>query len=156
MRGRPPIPIEERFWKYVFPEPNSGCWLWTASLDSKGYGQIGKDRGGLTRAHQVSYRIHKGAVPAGLEIDHLCRVRNCVNPDHLEAVTRRENIRRGVSLVAERMRQTHCIRGHPFDEKNTHFTKQGWRQCRKCHSKYVIKAKQLKRAKLREQKQPNL
>ena len=77
---------EERFWNRVSVNVDTGCWEWTGSLAQKGYGVIfygGKPEG----AHRVSYEMRYGKIPVGLELDHLCRVRNCVNPDHLEAVT---------------------------------------------------------------------
>jgi hypothetical protein len=75
------------------PEPNSGCWLWLLAIDSSGYGR-GEFVGKKDRAHRLSYQAFKGAIPDGLTIDHLCRNKCCVNPDHLDAVTLTENIRR--------------------------------------------------------------
>jgi len=82
--------VRERFFDKVSPEPNSGCWLWDATGDEKGYGflKIGNRH---HRAHRVSYQLHKGPIPKGMVVDHLCSVRCCVNPDHLEAVSHREN-----------------------------------------------------------------
>jgi hypothetical protein len=77
----------------------NGCWLWTGSLNNKGYAQLGV-AGRVRSAHRVAYELFKGAIPDGLQIDHLCRVRQCVNPDHLEAVTQSVNIRRGVAARA--------------------------------------------------------
>ena len=99
-----------RFWAKAIPEPNSGCWLWTGARDPKGYGLCRFPLGDaviLQRAHRVVYQIERGAIPVGLEIDHLCRNPSCVNPDHLEPVTRRENTLRGNSpkLSAERMKR---------------------------------------------------
>jgi hypothetical protein len=97
----------------------SDCVLWAGSVSPEGYGYVnGKPRGKLY-AHRLAYeRIH-GPIPVGLEIDHLCRVRHCVNPDHLEAVTRRENQLRGFGLSGVAARRTHCPKGHPYDEANT-------------------------------------
>jgi hypothetical protein len=125
----------ERFWKRVFPEPNTGCWLWDGPLN-KGYGalRVGTVRAGDRRrveAHKFSYELHKGPVPAGLEIDHLCRVRCCVNPDHLEAVTHRENIRRGNTFAAKNAAKTHCLRGHDLAVEG-YVRWDGRRQCRAC------------------------
>ncbi len=124
MKGPVPRSVEERFWQYVSPEPMSGCWLWTGGLNSAGYGQISLRGAGMECAHRVSYRIHKGPVPMYLEINHRCMVRSCVNPDHLEAVTHRENMRYGNGPAACRARQTHCKYGHLFDDKNTYQTNQ--------------------------------
>ncbi len=92
--------IIERLLSHVSPEPNCGCWLWTASLDTKGYGQINIGSGAVKTimacAHRQMYIAIKGAIPEGLELDHLCRVRCCVNPDHLEPVTAAENIHRSI------------------------------------------------------------
>ena len=85
-------PLEERMWRFIVPEPMSGCWLWTGTR-SGGYGRIGAGgRTGVTLwAHRVVYEALRGPIPAGLTIDHLCRLRICVNPWHLEPVTRQEN-----------------------------------------------------------------
>lgn len=83
-----------RFWARV--ERSDSCWLWTGSTTKAGYGMFGAGRRGMGNlyAHRYSYEWAKGPIPAGLHIDHLCRVRNCVNPAHLEAVTQGENNRR--------------------------------------------------------------
>lgn len=82
---------EERFWLKV--DKTQTCWLWTARLDKDGYGQFQRN-GDAQRAHRIAYEWEHGPVPAGLQLDHLCRVKNCVRPDHLELVTVQENIRR--------------------------------------------------------------
>lgn len=112
------------------PEPNSGCWLWTDYVDPKnGYGAI-RARGKVHKAHRVVYQAARGPIPPSLELDHKCRTRCCVNPDHLEAVTHRENVKRGVSIVAEQMAKTHCIHGHPLAGANlrTRATRYGTRR----------------------------
>lgn len=121
--------LHERVWSHVSPDPNSGCWLWDASLDGRGYGQInvGYVGGGKTRrvilrrSHRVMYELVKGPIPDGMPLDHLCRVRSCINPDHLEPVTTAENLRRGTSSAAVSARAakiTHCVNGHPFSGAN--------------------------------------
>ncbi len=105
-----------------------GCWLWTGSVGKTGYGRLG---GPGTSAHRRSYMMAVGPIPDGLELDHLCRVRCCVNPDHLEPVTHQENVRRGISGHLERA-TTHCPKGHPYDDKNTYHTPAGKRDCREC------------------------
>ena len=129
--GRPPTPLED---KYI-PEPNSGCWLWTSSLDRHGYGQI-NIKGTSKRAHRIVYERLVGPIPAGLVLDHTCRVRSCVNPDHLEPITVSENLRRGISPSAHAARQTHCIHGHEFSAENTrlytHIKGGTIRICRSC------------------------
>lgn len=89
--------ISRGFSHYVEPEPNSGCHLWTGALDSKGYGMfwVGSASQPRQKAHRVAFLAAGGVIPAGMQIDHKCRVRCCVNPAHLEAVTCRENIVRG-------------------------------------------------------------
>lgn len=116
----------QRFEDKVMKDPNSGCWLWTGALASNGYGHImGETKQDL--AHRVSYRLHVGEIPKGLNLDHLCRVRSCVNPDHLEPVTHAENVRRGLSpamftkaAIARGHAKTHCPSGHPFSLENTY------------------------------------
>ena len=103
----------------------SGCWDWVGTL-SQGYGRM---RG--ASAHRIAYEQAKGPIPEGLTIDHLCRNRACGNPDHMQAVTNRENVLRGVGPTARNARKTHCPKGHPFDEANT-FTGRGYRECRTC------------------------
>jgi uncharacterized UBP type Zn finger protein len=84
-------------------------------------------------AHRVSYEAANGPIPEGLVIDHLCRVAACINPDHLEAVTQRENMLRGVGPVAVNVQKTRCTHGHLFDSDNTYWTSVGARQCRACN-----------------------
>jgi HNH endonuclease len=109
------------------------CWLFQGRLDSNGYGLIptGK-RGPGHLAHRYMWTMMRGAIPEGKELDHLCRVPACVNPQHLEPVTHRENVLRGVGLTARNARKTHCDRGHLLDAANTHITQEGWRDCRLC------------------------
>lgn len=104
--------IETRFWTKVARTGNAcECWEWTASKDRHGYGQFMLKDKDLWRAHRVSYILTHGEIPAGLDLDHVCRNRSCVNPAHLEPVTRSENLRRG----DHRWRDAKtCIRGHEF------------------------------------------
>jgi hypothetical protein len=132
-----PSTVEERFWQFVFPEPNSGCWLWTGALHD-GYGQFCIRTGLVRRAHRVCWELMRGPIPDGLQIDHLCRTPSCVNPDHLEPVTPRVNTLRSTSLSALNARKTHCLRGHPLDDANTRVYR-GQRNCRACRAFYRAK-----------------
>ena len=130
---------EDRFWAKVEKKPN-GCWDWTASCFWDGYGMFRWEGHPSGRAHRYSYELHRGRIPDGKIIDHLCRNRKCVNPDHLEVVTNRENIMRGEGpeKIADFHRsKTHCPHGHEFTEENTYMAKEQkkcvrQRQCRTC------------------------
>jgi len=89
----------DHFGEWFVPEPNTGCWLWTLSIKPKGYGQI-KNAGRLAYAHRIAYQLLRGPIPKGMTIDHLCRVRCCVNPDHMEVVTNRTNVLRGTGITS--------------------------------------------------------
>ena len=95
-------------------------------------GRFAVSHGRVHYAHRIAFQFFRGPIPAGLQIDHLCRVKLCVNPAHLEPVTASENIRRGTGLAARRAAQTHCKYGHPFDKENTHINSRGHRICRTC------------------------
>lgn len=107
------------------------CWIWQLARNGAGYGKCKVD-GKNACAHRVYYELLVGPIPQGLTLDHLCRNPACVNPGHLEPVTTRENILRGVGLSAQNARKTHCKHGHPFDAKNTRITPEGFRACRAC------------------------
>jgi hypothetical protein len=116
----------------TIPEPNSGCWIWDGYIGLDGYGYVmaegRRSPGGHrapTQAHIVSARAHSKSLPAGHEWDHLCRVRACINPDHLEAVTHRENIRRGVSIVAGYMGAKVHRCGHVKGSEHTYYRPDG-------------------------------
>lgn len=125
----------KRFMAKVRVNPETGCWVWMGACNNIGYGNMWV-RGRSAVAHRISYCHHVGPIPDGLDLDHLCRVRNCVNPAHLEPVTRRENILRGTGpqVAAEKnWAKTHCTRGHPYSGDNLYFdAKNKKRQCHAC------------------------
>lgn len=123
------MPTAERFWGKV--EFTDDCWLWTGTQNQKGYGRASV-QGRAVQAHRWAYEFCVGPIPDGLTIDHLCRVRNCVNPDHLEPVTNRVNLSRGFSPSAICARKTHCPQGHPYSGDNLYVKPNGWRECRIC------------------------
>lgn len=115
----------------------SGCWLWTRAKKENGYGVVWD--GSRTRyVHRVSYELFVGPIPDGLTIDHLCRVRSCLNPQHLEPVTAGENTLRGDSPAAVNARKTHCPRGHAFDHLNV----DGQRRCYQCDNLRAAKRRE--------------
>lgn len=131
---------EERLLSRVEMIPECGCWIWMGSVNRDGYGQVSLG-GKMRKAHDVSYEMFIGPVPAGLELDHLCRVRCCCNPRHVEPVTHAENMRRGICREVIFSR-THCRAGHPYTGRNLIVTAKGLRRCRecarlKCHNRRV-------------------
>lgn len=127
--------LPDRFWAKVDRRGDGECWPWLGTKNAAGYGRYSIDgtSNRIGYAHRVSYEEHVGPIPAGREIDHLCRQRACVNPAHLEAVTHRENQLRGDSMVARQARRTHCVNGHEFTPENT-WWEGNKRRCRTCRS----------------------
>lgn len=124
---------------------SSSCWLWTGTTNDMGYGLF-KTGGRWRSAHRWSYEHHRGPIPEGLVLDHLCRVHACVNPLHLEAVTQQTNIHRGVSIVAQHARQTSCKNGHPLLPGSYWLSKQGWRMCKECDRERKNRRRQERKA----------
>lgn len=136
---------EQRFWAKV-DKSADGCWRWTGCTQKPGYGRFRGD-GETVYAHRYSFELHKGAIPARFVIDHVCRNPGCVNPDHLEAVTNRENTMRGtapakarVSIKIARLARVasmraivHCPQGHAYDKANTRYRQDGRRRCAECY-----------------------
>jgi hypothetical protein len=123
---------EPRFWDRVDVRHPLGCWIWTSTLNTHGYGVLQID-GRNFYAHRYAFLALRGGIPSGLELDHLCFTRACVNPDHLEPVTHRENLRRSHTVANINAAKTHCKRGHPLDGDNVQLTNRGRsRRCRAC------------------------
>lgn len=133
----------ERFRAKYEIQPD-GCWLWTAYIDSYGYGRFTGPQHRSPYAHRYWYELHVGPIPDGLQLDHLCRERHCVNPDHLEPVTQQENIRRG-DLGKAQSAKTHCPRRHGYTTANTYINPRGSRECRICRTEASRRARQRKR-----------
>jgi len=122
--------LQDRFWAKV--DFTDTCWLWMGSKNGNGYGFISRRPLPRVSAHRFAYEMVKGPIPEGKEIDHLCRVRHCVKPSHLEAVDHKTNVYRGETLGAYHGNKTHCINGHPFNAANTYYRRKGGRDCRVC------------------------
>ena len=121
--------LPEHFWAKVFVEFTSGCWLWVGAVTGTGYGNFAIRRK-TVNAHRVAYTALVGPIPGNMELDHLCRVRACCNPTHLECVTHAENVRRGNAAAFHRDK-THCPKGHEYTGSNTRLYC-GRRFCRTC------------------------
>lgn len=136
--------IEEKYRKLFFNKFSEGkdneCWEWQAAIDNTtGYGKALLSKNKVTTAHRISYAIYKGNIPKGLVVDHLCRNRKCVNPNHLEAVTHKVNTNRGISRFIN-LNKTHCPQGHEYNDKNTYIEKSpkgDRRHCRICNLFYT-------------------
>ena len=141
-------PISERLWRRVDKngplalELGSNCWLWLGCKNNGGYGQIiGKKnkRPFAYKVHRIAYEIVKGPIPSNLTLDHLCRVRHCVNPDHLEVVSLVENVMRGNGVGVKNSHKTHCPKGHPLVEGNVYMHLDGGKQCKICTKAAAVK-----------------
>jgi hypothetical protein len=129
--ARPPVPKIERFLDRVTVMPD-GCWHWSYPRATTGYGVLyDNDRKLYGLAHRYSYELFIGPIPEET-LDHLCRVRHCVNPAHLEPVSKGDNTLRGETITGRNKRKTHCKRGHPLSGANVIPVPGGGRSCREC------------------------
>ena len=131
--------IELFFDKIFFDE--SGCWLWTGAL-SNGYGLFRNEQSKQGTAHNFSYRYFKGKISDHLQIDHLCRIRSCVNPEHLEAVTPRDNLDRANHWSKINREKRNCPKGHEYSMENTQITSIGSRICKRCNRERMRKLRE--------------
>jgi len=133
----------QRFWPKV--KKTNNCWLWTATKTQGGYGKF-YFRQEMGLAHRFSYEIFKGDIPKKLTIDHLCKNTLCVNPEHLEAITQKENVKRGLTgkIKHYNSKKTHCSKGHPFSGYNL-IIYRNYRKCRTCNVQMI----RIKRQKVR-------
>lgn len=143
------LPIPDRYADRILVDPATRCWLWQGLLTDQGYARVnirGNTRGNRYRLlHRILYTHFIGPIPAELECDHLCRVRNCVNPGHLELVTHAENTLRGQGPTAINAKKTHCPNGHPYAGDNL-VPRQGRRKCRACDIARKTRAREARRA----------
>jgi HNH endonuclease len=124
---RTTIPVIDRILAKVVVDDATECWVFIGGHDNHGYGRVWH-LGAMRLPHRVTYEYYVAPIPFGLSLDHLCRVRACCNPTHLEPVTHHENVLRGNSVKS----RTHCPQGHEFTAENTRITRQGSRSCRVC------------------------
>lgn len=131
---------EALFWRKV--NRTDTCWLWTGYLNSEGYGEYASAALTTRLVHRIAYALDTGQLP-DLPLDHLCRHRHCVNPDHLEPVTSKVNTRRS-NVGLNESTKTHCPHGHPYDEENT-LRYGGKRYCRACKNQRAREARATKK-----------
>lgn len=124
---------DTRFWDKVSKQANV-CWIWNGAVDAHGYGSI-LEKGKIKKSHRVSYIMFHGEIPKDVVIDHICKIKRCVNPLHLQVVTLGENTLLGDGPTAQNKRKTHCIRGHKLSGDNIYLYERAGhtnRQCRIC------------------------
>ena len=139
----------DKFWSRV--SKTETCWLWMGAKLPVGYGRFS----GAEYSHRKAWELLRGPIPAGLTVDHLCKVKSCCNPDHMEIVSRGENAIRGGGIAASariRLAKTHCIYGHEYTPENTGTKPNGSRQCLTCRRAMVVKWNRIRDAKHRGRK----
>jgi len=142
------LSFEQRFWSKVEYLGPDECWLWKAGKLGHGYGMVWNNQKNTNvAAHRTAYELMVGEIPDGLTIDHLCRNRACVNPNHMEAVSRGENVLRGVGPTAKNAQKDVCHRGHKFDGVHKEHGKD-YRYCRSCARDKWTRANEAKRRRL--------
>ena len=127
--------LEQRLARFFVASDEQECWTWTGPASQRGPYGVLKVKGKLHRAHREVYRLLVGEIPDGLTLDHLCRNTLCVNPQHLEPVTRRANSER----QALALYRSECLRGHPYTPENTYVNRRGCRSCKTCRAAAIIK-----------------
>ena len=141
--------VIKRFWDKVDIKGKDECWEWKASDNGTGYGKFylkGWQNSEFIYAHRVSYILYYGKIPKNYEIDHLCRNRICVNPQHLEAVLGKINILRGISCSAQNARKTHCIKGHLLSDENLYHLGEGEKRiCKICRKENYEKSNKIRK-----------
>ena len=151
------IPVNRKILQQIFSKikistelfyNNSPCWEWTAYRDKDGYGKL-RDGKNQRPAHRLIFSYFVEQIPSHLHCDHLCQVKHCVNPCHMEPVTPKINIYRSANAASLNVQKTHCLRGHPFNETNTRLSPdKRHRICRKCEYEKTKRLRQHKRQKL--------
>lgn len=121
--------IEERFWAKV--DVSGDCLVWAGAKSAQGYGTFNY-MGENTPVQRAAYRLTYGEIPRGLQVDHLCRNRLCANPQHLEAVTQKENLLRGETISAMNLAKIECVNGHLLSDDNVYYRRRGKSICRTC------------------------
>jgi hypothetical protein len=146
MFNDPCLPL--KIWSRIYIIPQTNCWLWTGPINRDGYGSVHFNQK-QQQIHRVFYETFKGPILKGTEIDHLCRVRNCCNPDHLETVSHQKNVDRSNGRKGS-LKRTHCINGHPYTPENTYRSPQGVRACKICRAIKMTESRQRNIEKVRE------
>jgi hypothetical protein len=143
---------EERFYAYLHKGAPDECWIWGGALNINGYGafRTSGPNPKNVRVHRFAYELLVGPIPEGLELDHLCRMRPCCNPAHLEPVPGRINTLRGENFSAKNAQKTACPQGHEYTDENTYVAPNGWRQCAKCRTEHSRKGGAERQRRYRE------